>query len=135
MLSSRPYLIRAMYEWIVDSELTPYVLVDATLDDVIIPREFVDDGKILLNISSGATQNLNLGDEYVLFNARFHGKSMEVSFPVDAVMSVYAKENGRGMMFKNDDEDTDPPNNTSSTVSQPSPGKNAPKKPSLKIVK
>ena len=135
MLSSRPYLIRAMYEWIVDSELTPYVLVDAALDDVIIPREFVDDGKILLNISPGATQNLNLGDEYVLFNARFHGKSMEVSFPVDAVMSVYAKENGRGMMFKNDDEDTDPPNNTSSTVSQSSPGKNAPKKPSLKIVK
>jgi len=103
MLSSRPYMIRAMHEWIIDSELTPYVLVDANHTDVVIPTEFVEDSKILLNVSPGATQNLNLGNEFILFSARFNGVSMEVSFPIDAVMAIYAKENGRGMMFKEDE--------------------------------
>jgi len=134
MLSSRPYLIRAMHEWIVDSELTPYVLVDANHDNVVIPREYVEEGKILLNVSPGATQNLNLGNEYVLFSARFHGKPMEVSFPVEAVLSVYAKENGRGMMFNNDNEDTDPPSDDPNSGKSSQPEKTS-KKPSLKIVK
>jgi len=102
MKTSRPYLIRAMHEWIIDCDLTPYALVDANHADVIIPGEYIDDGKILLNVSPGATQNLNLGNEYVLFSARFNGKAMEVSFPVEAVLAIYAKENGRGMMFKGD---------------------------------
>lgn len=105
MRPSRPYMIRAMHEWIIDSELTPYALVDATHANVVIPTEYVEDGKILLNVSPSATQNLNLGNEFILFHARFHGVSMEVSFPIDAVMAIYAKENGRGMMFK-DDEST-----------------------------
>lgn len=103
MKTSRPYLIRAMHEWIIDCDLTPYALVDANHADVIIPRDYIDDGKILLNVSPGATQNLNLGNEFVIFSARFSGKSMEVSFPVEAVLAVYAKENGRGMMFKDDE--------------------------------
>ena len=94
-----------MHEWIIDCDLTPYALVDANHADVIIPMEYVEDGKILLNVSPGATQNLNLGNEFVLFSARFNGKSMEVSFPVEAVLAVYAKENGRGMMFKEDEID------------------------------
>lgn len=105
MKTSRPYLIRAMHEWIIDCDLTPYALVDANHADVIIPVEYVEDGKILLNVSPGATQNLNLGNEFVLFSARFNGKAMEVSFPVEAVLAVYAKENGRGMMFKEDEID------------------------------
>lgn len=102
MKTSRPYLIRAMHEWIIDCDLTPYALVDANHADVIIPGEYIEDGKILLNVSPGATQNLNLGNEFVLFSARFNGKAMEVSFPVEAVLAIYAKENGRGMMFKGD---------------------------------
>lgn len=105
MKTSRPYLIRAMHEWILDCDLTPYALVDANHADVIIPNEYIEDGKILLNVSPGATQNLNLGNDFVLFSARFNGKSMEVSFPVEAVLAIYAKENGRGMMFKGDDVD------------------------------
>ena len=104
MRSSRPYMIRAMHEWIVDSNLTPYALVDATHANVVIPQEYVEDGKILLNVSPNATQNLNLGNEFVLFHARFNGISMEVSFPIDSVIAIYAKENGRGMMFKDDDQ-------------------------------
>ena len=142
MVSSRPYLIRAMHEWILDSDLTPYVLVDANYKDVVIPLEYVEDGKILLNISSGATQNLNLGNEFVIFSARFSGKSMEVSFPVDAALAVYAKENGRGMMFNTDGTDDDPPSSEPSPTDPSMSGSSAPgstpapaKKPSLKIVK
>ncbi len=107
MHSSRPYMIRAMHEWIIDNEFTPYALVDATHADVVIPREYVEDGKILLNVSPNATQNLNLGNEFILFHARFNGVSMEVSFPIDSVMAIYAKENGRGMMFKEDELSSD----------------------------
>ena len=103
MRSSRPYMIRAMHEWIVDSDLTPYALVDVNHANVVIPQEYVEDGKILLNVSPSATQNLNLGNDFVLFQARFNGISMEVSFPVDSVIAIYAKENGRGMMFKDDE--------------------------------
>ncbi|VAW96757.1 Stringent starvation protein B [hydrothermal vent metagenome] len=140
MVSSRPYLIRAMHEWILDSDLTPYVLVDANYKDVVIPLEYVEDGKILLNISSGATQNLNLGNEFVIFSARFSGKSMEVSFPVDAALAVYAKENGRGMMFNTDGTDDEPPSSDPSPTEPSMSGSSAlgsapAKKPSLKIVK
>ena len=116
MKTSRPYLIRAMHEWIIDSDLTPYALVDANHSDVVIPRDYIEDGKILLNVSPGATQNLNLGNEFVLFSARFNGKAMEVSFPVEAVLAIYAKENGRGMMFKGDEVDTDSAHSKSSSV-------------------
>ncbi len=146
MVSSRPYLIRAMHEWILDSDLTPYILVDANYKDVVIPLEYVEDGKILLNVSPGATQNLNLGNEFVIFSARFSGKAMEVSFPVDAALAVYAKENGRGMMFNTDGSDDEPPSSdpapsdpsapgstTSGTTQGSTPAPN--KKPSLKIVK
>jgi len=137
MVPSRPYLIRAMHEWIIDSDLTPYVLVDANYRDVVIPTQYVEDGKILLNISHGATQNLNLGNEYVIFSARFSGKTMEVSFPVEAALAVYAKENGRGMMFNTDGTDDEPPPSSSSPSDSNTPGMANPsiKKPSLKIVK
>lgn len=162
MRSSRPYMIRAMHEWIIDSEFTPYVLVDATHADTIIPRDYVEDGKILLNVSPSATQNLNLGNEYILFSARFNNVAMEVSFPIDAVLAIYAKENGRGMMFKGDESesatdssiletdvasseqapsgpigvDSDNPETTDTDPDGKGPsGSPSPKKPSLKIVK
>lgn len=144
MVSSRPYLIRAMHEWIIASDLTPYVLVDANYKDVVIPIEYVEDGKILLNISPGATQHLNLGNEFIIFSARFSGKAMEVSFPIEAALAVYAKENGRGMMFNTDGTDDEPPPSDPNPDDPVSPDSTTPgsaptlsstKKPSLKIVK
>lgn len=124
MTSSRPYLIRALYEWIADNGNTPYLLVNAGYEGVMVPQQYIQDGRIVLNIASSAVQNLELGDEYVGFSARFSGQAMQVSVPVAAVMAIYAMENGQGMVFAEDGE-TEP--------TPPQPGK--PARPSLKVVK
>ncbi|MBL4762882.1 MAG: ClpXP protease specificity-enhancing factor [Gammaproteobacteria bacterium] len=128
MTSSRSYLIRAIYEWIVDNDCTPYMLVNAEKDSVVVPVEHIENGRIVLNLGLTAVNNLQLGNEWVEFSARFSGKSQGVSVPAHAVLAIYAKENGQGMMF-NDDDPSAPidPNGVSQT------GK--PKKPSLKVVK
>lgn len=123
MTSSRPYLIRALYEWIVDNGFTPYMLVDTSLDMVEVPRAFVENGRIILNISPEATHSLVLGNEAVTFNARFSGTAMDVYVPVVSVLAIYARENGQGMMFGEQD-DTTPPD--------PSPG--GPGKPDIESV-
>lgn len=116
MTSNRPYLLRALYDWICDNHLTPYVLVDATGDDLNIPHEFVEDGKIVLNLSPSAVRDLDLSNDYINFKARFSGKSMNVYFPHHAVQAIYAKENGRGMVFPEDEVDpTDEPSSDSKT--------------------
>jgi len=129
MTSSRPYLIRAIYDWIVDNSFTPYLLVNAENDNAIIPREYVEDGKIVLNINPTAITNLQLGNDYIMFNARFSGKAMEVSIPVIAVLAIYAQENGQGMMFDENNNNFPP----SSPEDTPPPEKS--KKPQLKVVK
>jgi stringent starvation protein B len=96
--STRPYLIRALYEWCTDNGLTPYVAVQVD-DAVQVPREYVKDGEIVLNISFDATSGLELGNEYVAFSARFAGKAREIMIPVDHVIAIYARENGQGMAF------------------------------------
>jgi len=116
MTSNRPYLLRALYDWICDNHLTPYVLVDATGDDLNIPHEFVEDGKIVLNLSPSAVRDLDLSDDYINFKARFSGKSMNVYFPQHAVQAIYAKENGRGMVFPEEEVDpTDEPTSDTQT--------------------
>lgn len=105
MTSNRPYLLRALYDWICDNHLTPYLLVDATGDDLNIPHEFVEDGKIVLNISPSAVRDLDLSNDYINFKARFSGKSMNVYFPNESVQAIYAKENGRGMIFPEEDQE------------------------------
>ena len=105
MNSSRPYLIRAIYEWIVDSGMTPYILVNATGDGVVVPTQYIQDGKIILNVSPQAVRSLDLRNDWIMFSARFGGVSMEISLPPEAVMAIYAKENGRGMVFSDEDED------------------------------
>lgn len=105
MTSNKPYLLRALYDWICDNHLTPYLLVDATGDDLNIPHEFVEDGKIVLNISPSAVRDLDLSNDYINFKARFSGKSMNVYFPNDAVQAIYAKENGRGMIFPEEEQE------------------------------
>ncbi len=99
MNSSRPYLIRAIYQWVVDNGATPHLLVDAAHTGVIVPREYVENNKIILNIGPMAAHGLKLGNEQVEFSARFSGKSLPVVVPVQSVLAIYARENGQGMVF------------------------------------
>jgi len=108
MTSNRPYLLRALYEWITDNGLTPHVLVDAELDGVDVPRHAVQKGKVVLNIASGATEHLLLNNETICFKARFSGKPYSISVPMNAVIAIYARENGQGMMFAQDDSPQPP---------------------------
>ncbi len=103
MSSSRPYLVRALFDWIVDNGLTPHLLVNAVHPGTEVPTEFVENGKIVLNISPTATEALDLGNEVVMFNARFGGQPMTITVPVNAILAIYARENGQGMLFGEDD--------------------------------
>ncbi len=98
--SRRPYLIRALYDWVLDNDLTPHLLVAADADGVDVPRQFVtEDGKITVNISPGAVRALSLENELISFSARFSGQNYNVSVPPGAVLALYARENGEGMLF------------------------------------
>ncbi len=99
MTSNKPYFIRALYEWILDNNCTPYIVVDATLPFVEVPEQFISEGKIILNILPSATHNLYLGDDWITFSARFSGVSQEINVPIGAVAAIYAQENGEGMGF------------------------------------
>lgn len=128
--SNRPYLIRALYEWLVDNDLTPHLLVDAEDESVIVPKQYVEDGRIVLNVSPSAVRGLELGNDAISFNARFSGKPMDVFVPPSAVLGIYARENGRGMLF---------PDEYIEESDQPSPPDDDPKppreRPTLKVVK
>ncbi|MBM4227424.1 MAG: ClpXP protease specificity-enhancing factor [Gammaproteobacteria bacterium] len=100
MGSNRPYLLRAIHEWIVDNGCTPHLLVDANVTHCVVPQQFVKDGVIVLNISPSAVKDLSLGNEYVMFSARFGGIAREITVPVGAVRAIYARENGQGMAFE-----------------------------------
>ncbi|WP_420600275.1 ClpXP protease specificity-enhancing factor [Neptuniibacter sp.] len=99
MTPSRPYLVKALYEWLLDNELTPHVMVDAEQSNVAVPREFVEDGRIILNILPSAVRDFYMGDDAIAFNARFSGQPMDIYIPMSAVLAVYARENGQGMGF------------------------------------
>ena len=129
MTSLKPYLIRSIYQWILDNNLTPYLLVDAENKDAILPHQFIDDGKIVLNIKPAAVDALSLGNELIEFNARFSGKPMYVGAPVVAIMAIYAKENGKGMVFNPEDDET---NDTTPPPPEQTP---PPNKPKLRVVK
>ncbi|MBS0289114.1 MAG: ClpXP protease specificity-enhancing factor [Proteobacteria bacterium] len=109
MNSSRPYLLRAFYEWIVDNNATPYIVVNADFPQVSVPREYVENGRIVLNISPGAVRALLIANDHVEFNARFAGIAHDIYVPMRAVSAIYAKENGRGMVFKEDEDNDLPP--------------------------
>ncbi|WP_048308339.1 ClpXP protease specificity-enhancing factor [Halomonas sp. PR-M31] len=99
MLSSRPYLARGLYEWLLDNELTPYIVVDAEREGVRVPQQFIQNGQIVLNIAPTAVRELNMANDVLGFDARFGGHPMQVLVPFDAVIALYAKENGVGMVF------------------------------------
>jgi len=101
MTSTQPYLIRALYDWLTDNGLTPYLLVNADYnDEVEVPQQFVEEGKIILNIQENAVQGLTLDNDWISFRARFSGNQFSVFIPTPAVLAIYAKENGEGMFFK-----------------------------------
>lgn len=127
MTSLKPYLIRSIYEWIVDNQLTPHLLVDAENSEVIVPEEYIEDGKIILNLRPEAIQGLSLGNDGIEFNARFSGTAMHIFAPTTAVLAIYAKENGKGMMFDPEEYDNETPTS--------SPAEKKPVKPHLRIVK
>ena len=127
--SSRPYLLRAMNEWIIDNDLTPHILVDASAPGVLVPGEYVKDDKIVLNISPGATRDLTIGNEELRFSARFNNKPMGIAVPTRAVLGIYARENGQGMLFPDE-----PPTEEASETGQPPTDKPS-GKPHLTLVK
>ncbi len=108
MTSTRPYLLRAFYDWIVDNHCTPHIVVNAGTKGVEVPLEYVDGGQIVLNIAMSAVQGLRLGDLAVEFQARFGGHVRKIYAPVNAVLAIYAKENGRGMVFAEEEEPLPP---------------------------
>jgi stringent starvation protein B len=124
----RPYLLRAMHEWVTDSKHTPHIIVDADRQGVVVPRPFVKDGKIVLNLSHTATQNLSLGNEWIEFGARFAGVVHFIRVPIAAVLGIYARETGEGMVFSDQDLGPEPP-------PQPSSEEEGTRRSHLKLVK
>ncbi|MBU2977678.1 ClpXP protease specificity-enhancing factor [Alteromonas sp. C1M14] len=150
MTPNQPYLLKAFYDWIVDNQLTPYIVVDATMDRVDVPQEFVKDGQIVLNVSPAACMNFTLDIEALSFQARFGGQPRQIYIPCHAVLAVYARENGAGTVFSLEEEtekpDSPAPQSSADGVSRPSgdtsdgDSESAPVppkkgKPNLKVIK
>ena len=107
--SSRPYIIRAIYEWIVDNDCTPHLLVDVEMEGVEVPQAYVSDGQIVLNVSPTAVVGLDMGNDYIYFNGRFGGVATDITVPIKSILGIYARENGQGMVFDTaEDPDTTP---------------------------
>jgi stringent starvation protein B len=132
---TRPYLARAIYEWICDNNLTPYLLVDATQPNTMVPEQFIQDGQIVLNIVPHAVHKLTMSNDAITFSARFGGVSRDIYVPLNAVLGLYARENGQGLFFDPSEyegtqnaEDTLKSTTTSEETEQPK------KKPSLRLL-
>lgn len=137
MNSSRPYLIRALYQWIVDNDCTPHLLVNAEYPGVQVPSKFVSDGQIVLNVSPTAVRELSLDNDAVSFEGRFGGVPHTLYVPIGAILGIYARENGQGMVF-----DLEPPMEEEDEIEleedTPPPDSEPPRpsgRPSLKVVK
>jgi stringent starvation protein B len=123
-----------MHEWMTDNGQTPHLVVDAGQEGVVVPRQYVRDGKIVLNVSYSATAGLLIKNDFITFSARFGGTPFDVRLPLPAVLGVYARETGQGMIFS--DEDAGPPSpSTPPTSPTPRPGGDEPRRPQLKVVK
>jgi stringent starvation protein B len=125
--NQRPYLLRAMHEWMTDNALTPHIVVDATFPDIDLPQEHVSDNKLVLNVSYAATRAFVIGNGAVTFEARFHGVPRPLYVPVDAVLGIYARENGQGMVFAEGPKPEPPPPDGD--------GPKEEKRPALRVVK
>lgn len=132
---TRPYMVRALYQWIEDNALTPYLMVDATAKNVQVPTEHVQDGRIVLNIASRATGNMRIDNDYIQFSARFGGVSQEIWVPLRAVMGIYAKENSQGMFFDPNEYDNYVPEEQHTTPKADKPKPKRDNKAGLKVLK
>ncbi|OTG77955.1 ClpXP protease specificity-enhancing factor [Acinetobacter terrae] len=132
---TRPYLARAIYEWICDNNLTPHLLVDATQPNTLVPEQFIQDGQIVLNITPHAVHKLNMSNETITFSARFGGVSRDIYVPLNAVMGIYARENGQGLFFDpNEYEDIQIPEDTLKSTTLSEETEQPKKKPSLRLL-
>lgn len=131
---TRPYLARAIYEWICDNQLTPYLLVDATQPHTDVPLQFVKDGQIVLNLAPHAVHQLHMSNDAITFSARFGGVAKEIYVPINSVLGIYARENGQGLFF----DPTEYADVQESAVQEPEETKQetepSKKKPSLRIL-
>ena len=128
MTSSKPYLVRALYEWILDNDSTPYILVDTSSDQVLIPPGIANDGKVVLNLAPQAIEGLEMTNEHVSFSARFNGVAEDIYCPINSLMAIYARENGEGMMFPAEEAESDPDPDRPIDDEKP-------KGPTLKVIK
>lgn len=138
MNSSRPYLLRALYEWIVDNDCTPHILVAAEYPGARVPAGYAQDGQIVLNISPSAVRYLEMGNEVLTFEGRFGGVAQSLYIPVAAVQAIYARENGQGMAFELEELEGPPAGGTAADDGGPSGDDEPPRpsgRPSLKVVK
>lgn len=133
MSPTRPYFLRAVYQWIIDNDCTPHLAVNAMLPEVSVPEEYVEDGQIVLNISPSAVQSLMIENEFLSFSARFAGAPRNVYVPMQAVLGVYARENGQGMAFPDEPAYLKPAEPAEDDPHPPSPPPKG--RPSLKVVK
>jgi stringent starvation protein B len=126
MTSSKPYLVRALYQWILDNGNTPYILVDTAADQVSIPDGIANDGKVVLNLAPAAIQNLEMTNSQISFSARFSGVAEQIFVPVSSLLAIYARENGEGMMFPAEESGADAGSGNEAGRSKP---------PTLKVIK
>lgn len=137
MTSSRPYLIRAMYQWIIDNGMTPHILANASVAGCMVPEAYIQDSKIVLNVAPMAITGLMLADDAISFSARFNGVTESIYVPINAVAAIYARENGQGMMFTDDDESSsnmEPKASRKDKNTDPEPDPDKPR-PTLRVVK
>lgn len=133
MSSTRPYLLRALYQWILDNGMTPYMLVDAAADGVMVPPQAVKDGRVVLNLAPRAVSGLVLGNDDIRLTTRFSGVSQQVHVPIAAALAIYARENGQGMMFAAEDGAGNPP--PPPPDGAPSPDRPPRAAPHLRVIK
>lgn len=136
MTSNQPYLLKAFFDWIVDNDLTPYIVVNANATGVEVPQQFVRDGQIVLNISPSACVHFTMDYESLSFQARFSGQPHRIFIPSHAVLAIYARENGAGTVFTTESELASEPTTATPTEPEKTPAtKKAKTKPSLRVVK
>jgi len=133
--TNKPYLLRAIYEWILDNGGTPHIVLFADNPKVLVPLQYVENGKIVLNISPTASQNLLIDNDGVSFSARFGGRPFTIFSPIGAVLALYASENNEGLSFEPEDDDVPPDSPKLESISGQSKKKKSTKRPALKVVK
>ena len=131
MTPHKPYLIRGLYQWLLDNQVTPYILADTSSDDVLVPRGVANDGKVVLNLAPSAIQDLQMTNDYLSFSARFNGVAQDVYCPMPSILAIYARENGEGMMFSAESEGSQ----SLDTEALENGQSKKPSKPGLKVVK